>query len=119
MDNSARELSEAETLIIEALLRKNAAALARFSSHAKEYACEQIDEYGSIRLSGGVRVLDETATGPVADGWQSDGAGSSESAPGISIILFAKTGFITELQIYKDDGGPILTKVDPRAIVLV
>lgn len=82
------------------------------SSQLEMLKCLTIDEYGSIKLfpNGNKIYLPD---GPFKSMIMNDLDTINIFGPYINIILFIKDGFISELQIYKDDGSKILSGLDP------
>jgi hypothetical protein len=112
-----RHLSTIEVSIIAALLSKNAELRTEFEHNSHLYLAETIDDYGSLKLSGGPKQPRfPKLKGPIASGQQNDSEHSGPGVPQIEFILFCTAGRLTELQILKQDGSPVRGALDPEAL---
>jgi hypothetical protein len=117
MKDSQRNLTDLEIEIIDKLLFRREGSRDVFRAHAQEFLCRTLDEYGSIQIFKGVCLFQKSLSGPAAEAMQSDNP--AEGTARINYILFAEDGFIRELQIFKDDGSRIETKINPHAFIFV
>lgn len=116
-----RELNPAEKQIIQRLARHAARGEVPPAWDCDHYRAAEIDASGSLRL----RLCDRTdwpadlPAHPVASGYFDDKEVADPYGPLVDIILFSAAGVLSELQIYRSDGGVILKAIEADAIFLI
>lgn len=115
--NEFRELNDIELQILRRMMDTAITQVAALGGQIAAAQVKPLDEYGSLefKVAGGTRV--QAPDGPIIDAIQPDADTIESYGPYVNYVLFVKAGFITELQIYKDDGGPIRNPIDPDKIV--
>lgn len=74
---------------------------------------KEIDDYGSLKFDGFEAHPYMMVSGPLVTGQQEDVDTIENSGPYINFILLLKDGFMSELDIYKDDGSKAVAMYDP------
>lgn len=80
---------------------------------------QTIDEYGSIALRVESPMRAPFGNGPLVSATQNDRNTVEGQGPFINVLLFIKDGLLQELQIYKDDSGEIIDRIEPAKFDLV
>lgn len=84
-----------------------------------ESACaKKIDEFGSLHFFISEPASYKGVSGPLVTGQQEDIDTTAISGPYVNFILVLKSGLISELDIYKDDGTGIVATYDPEKFFL-
>jgi hypothetical protein len=80
-----------------------------FLAHVDRYHCHVLDEYGSIAIEGGPdEPMQPDLKGMIANGQQVDDD-PAPTAARIELLVFFRCGRLSELQILRQDGMPIVT----------
>lgn len=79
---------------------------------------KKIDEYGSLEFDICGTTPYGDISGPLVTAQQEDIDTIAISGPYINFILLLKAGLISELDIYKDDGGRAVASYDPEKFFL-
>lgn len=104
-----RSLTELESAVTAKLLGFAPELGDEFLAHVDSYHCHVLDEYGSIAIEGGPdEPLQPDLSGMVADGQQVDDD-PAPTAARIELLVFFCYGRLSELQILRQDGVPIVT----------
>lgn len=116
-----RVLSELEKSIIEKLLEGSIYGDKFNRKELANYLAKQIDEFGSLALR---RVdqqgdYDGVQAHLLSSGYFDDDGQREKFGPMVNILVFEKNGFLLELQIYRDDGGPIVRPIVPDEIFMI
>jgi len=77
-----------------------------------------IDEVGSLKFSVSCDELYDDVSGPLITAQQEDVDTVPGCGPYINFLLFLRDGVVDELEVYKDDGGRILSTFDPSKFAL-
>lgn len=108
-----RPLTDFEKSILEKLLSVDVPGVTVLRSQMGRAMAMTLDEYGSIKLEINSANRAEFSNGPLVSATQRDGDTVDGYGPFINLLLFVKDGLLNELQIYKDDGGKITSRLDP------
>jgi hypothetical protein len=114
-----RPLTDAERSMVTKMLSIDVPGIEILREQARVATAKVIDEYGSISFKIDADSRSQFTDGPLISATQADKNTVCGYGPYINIILFIKLGMLNELQIYKDDGSPILERVDPSKFELV
>ena len=100
-------LAEAPLPDIESIKRQMARAQAK-----------TLDANGSLefRVASGVPAI--SIDGALVTGSQADEDTTENYSPYVQCVLFSRNGFISHLDVYKDDGSKIKTTIDPAKFIL-
>lgn len=108
-----RTLTDPERSILEILLSTDLPGIQTLRDQVAHAKVQVLDECGSL----GIKIEDSAPglfrDGPLITARQPDRDTKDEFGPHINVLLFIKNGFLDELEIYKDDGSPILEPLDP------
>ena len=116
-----RPIREAERAIVDKLLQDNALSLRNIKGDNIN-TCEVrvLDEYGSIEFkSNNCSETKRENQRLVASGYFNDGDATEIGKPLVNLLLFARGEWLSELQIYKDDGSSIRKPIDADSIVML
>ncbi len=113
-NDDMRSLTETERAILEKLIAAAPDHYAALRSQIDSCRVRVCDEFGSleIEVSDKSHPIAVTTGRPIAEAVQEDGDISESYGPLIEVLLFARDGFIYELQIYKGNGTPIKSRLD-------
>jgi hypothetical protein len=112
-ETAQRALTPDERLILSKLLSISAPGIEVLRQQMADARAVVSDEYGSISLDVHKAQPGNFSDGPLITATQFDTDTVENYGPKINVILFVKNGFINELQIYKDDGKPIKSRLNP------
>lgn len=115
MDSDFRELTTREKDLLEKLLTAAVHGSDELRTQLNHVKGKQIEEDGTLRLQcdGGTPAPGKYA--PVAEGTYKDADGAD-----IAVILhLGKGGFMSMLEIIKDDGSPIIKPPSAQDLVLL
>lgn len=113
-----RPLSRTEGRILEKLLSLNDPNATLLRKQIPFCSAMDLDEFGSIKIICHNDNMTHSVDGPFVTGQQEDIDTVPSFGPYINYILFVKNGKLSELQIYKDDGGAIKQNADPDQFIL-
>lgn len=117
-ENEFRPLSTLERRVLEAMVGAGLPNSEILIKQVNSSFAKGIDEIGSIKLRVSCSDRYANVTGPLITAQQEDGDTVQGRGPYINFLLFLCDGVIDELEIYKDDGGRILTAYDPNKFIL-
>lgn len=108
-----RELTDYENKLVDRLLSEGFDGRDAISAQVRASRVKQIDKEGSLefQVSGGSAVTSGFRI-PV-EGWFEDTDGML-----VHVLLHVVSGRISELEIYKDDGSPIVQMADPSRLTI-
>jgi quinol monooxygenase YgiN len=130
--SSFRNLTDYERSLIGRLLEEDFAGRATLASQIEEALVRQLDEHGCLEFSVKrdivVRQLDEHGclefsvkrdiVANVKDRIPTEGEFKDTDGVAIHVLLHVVKGKVDELEIYKDDGSPVVRMPDPAGLRL-
>lgn len=113
-EDAYRPLTNSERSILEKLLSVNLPGIQTLRNQIVHAQARILDECGSLKIKIDDSVPGRFHDGPLITARQPDRDTGDEFGPHINVLLFIKSGFLDDLEIYKDDASPILDSLDPK-----
>lgn len=109
-----RPLAKSERLILEKLLSVDLPGIQALRNQMAHARVRILDECGSLEIKIDDSTPSQFRDGPLVSARQSDLDTGDEFGPHINVLLFIKSGFLDELEIYKDNLSPIQASLEPE-----
>lgn len=108
VDNSLRNPTKQELDVIERLLEMDFIGAQELRKQLPGLLVQTIDKQGSLRIKSGNGPSAPNLRSVPVNGRYKEKGDDGERSPHVNILLHVKCGKISELEIYKDDGGEII-----------
>jgi hypothetical protein len=117
-DEAFRLLTIQEKAILAKLLEAPLPALELIQKQVALSQVRTLDANGSLEFRVDSSSPRMSVEGALVTGSQADSDTIEGYGPYIQVILFSRSGSISHLDVYKDDGGEIKTAIDPDKFVI-
>jgi hypothetical protein len=111
--SSFRNLTDYERSLIGRLLEEDFAGRATLASQIEEALVRQLDEHGCLEFS-----VKRDIVANVKDRIPTEREFKDTDGVAIHVLLHVVKGKVDELEIYKDDGSPVVRMPDPAGLRL-
>jgi hypothetical protein len=110
-----REPTPTEKELLQRLLEADFEGKTELSSQLQRFRVRQIDTEGSLEIDPGTNV----DKAPVKKRIPVEAEGADEDGTHVHVLLHVVNGVVKELEIYKDDGSPIIQLPSSRDLKLL
>jgi hypothetical protein len=117
IDSDFRALTFFENALVVKMLAALVLDRDVFLAQLKSARVRAIDDDGSIMFRVSADAAEHTVDGPIINAVQLDRDSQIGYGPFINYVLFVKDGFLSDLQVYKDDGSSSIDKPSLGKIV--
>lgn len=108
VDEPWRALVPGEVAVLDLLLATDFPGRSELAAQARSAIARRVDQEGSLRFHVDGPLAGVRGRVPVEGHYHDDGSGPGPHRPAVNFLLHVVDGRLHELEVYKDDGSPIL-----------